>query len=218
MMAARSVTVAYVAPFLVYVGMMALPLRPEVLFPLRFALVAAVILLWSRSVLSWKTSYLWLSVAVGAVVFLIWIAPDILFGYRHHWLFENLITGKTTSSLTPSLQHSPWFLTVRVLSSVLLVPILEELFWRGWLLRWLVNPEFQKVPLGTFDGKAFAVVAILFACEHGPYWEVGLAAGIVYNWWITRTRNLADCIVAHGVTNAILAGYVLIAGQWGYWL
>jgi CAAX prenyl protease-like protein len=198
--------------------MIALPLRPEVLFPVRFVLVAAVIFLWSRTFLAWRPSYLLASVVVGAVVFLIWIAPDSLFGYRHHWLFENPITGKTTSSLTPSLQHDRWFLTVRVLSSVVLVPVLEELFWRGWLMRWLINAEFQKVPLGTFDWRAFGIVTILFACEHGPYWEVGLAAGLVYNWWIIRAKNLMDCILAHAVTNAILAAYVLISGQWGYWL
>jgi CAAX prenyl protease-like protein len=211
-------TVAFVAPFLIYVGMMALPLRPEVLFPVRLVVVAAVILLWSRNFLAWKPSYLSASIAVGVVVFLVWIAPDSLFGYRHHWLFENPITGRITSSLTPSLQHDPWFLTIRVLSSVVLVPVLEELFWRGWLMRWLVNAEFQKVPLGTFDSTTFLIVAVLFACEHGPYWEVGLAAGLLYNWWIVRTKNLADCILAHAVTNAILAAYVLVAGQWGYWL
>jgi CAAX prenyl protease-like protein len=216
--ASRHASVAFVAPFLLYVGMMALPLRPDVLFPVRFLLVAFVILFWSRRFLTWKPSYLLASVVVGAVVFLIWIAPDSLFGYRHHWLFENPVTGKITSSLTPLLQHDRWFLTIRILSSVVLVPVLEELFWRGWLMRWLVSSEFQKVPLGTFEGKAFAIVAILFACEHGPYWEVGLAAGLVYNWWIIRTKNLADCILAHAVTNGVLAAYVLIAGQWGYWL
>src|SRR5262249_45070479 len=96
----RHATVAHVVPFLLYVGMIALPLRPELLFPIRFVLVAAVIFLWSRTFLTWKPTYLLASVVVGAVVFLIWIAPDSFFGYRHHWLFENPITGKTTSSLT----------------------------------------------------------------------------------------------------------------------
>ncbi len=101
---------------------------------------------------------------------------------------------------------------------MLLIPIVEELFWRAWLMRWLINPHFQKVPLGTYTATAFWFTAILFASEHGAYWDVGLAAGIIYNWWMVRTRSLADCILAHAVTNGALAGYVLLAGKWEYWL
>ena len=61
-------------------------------------------------------------------------------------------------------------------------------------------------------------MAILFAIEHGPYWDVGLIAGVAYNCWCMRTRSLADCMLAHAVTNALLAGYVLLFGQWQYWL
>jgi CAAX prenyl protease-like protein len=85
-------------------------------------------------------------------------------------------------------------------------------------MRWLVKEDFLKVPLGAFSATSFWLVAVLFASEHGPYWEVGLAAGIAYNWWIVRTRNLADCILAHAVTNACLSAYVLFAAQWQYWL
>ena len=159
------------------------------------------------------------SIGIGIAVFLIWIAPDLLFGYRHFWLFENSLFGKAASSLDPALRHDYFFLTIRILSSMALVPILEELFWRGWLMRWLINgQDFLKVPLGTYQAGAFWIVAILFASEHGVYWEVGLLAGIIYNWWLIRTKNLADCILAHAVTNGILAAYVLSSGRWQYWL
>jgi membrane protease YdiL (CAAX protease family) len=59
---------------------------------------------------------------------------------------------------------------------------------------------------------------VLFASEHGAFWDVGLAAGILYNWWMVRTRSLADCILAHAVTNGCLAAYVLAGGHWQYWL
>ena len=98
-------------------------------------------------------------------------------------------------------------MVLRTVSSALLVPILEELFWRGWLMRWLIDHDFLKVPLGKLSHLPHSGWwRVLFASEHGPYWEVGLAAGIIYNWWIVRTRNLADCILAHAVTNALLAG------------
>ncbi|HUI79087.1 MAG TPA: CAAX prenyl protease-related protein [Bryobacteraceae bacterium] len=216
----REATIAYVAPFLAYILMFAVPLRPELLHPIRFVIVLAVILIFSRKYLSLKPSHSLGSIGVGIAVFLVWIAPDLLIpGYRHFWLFENALLGKVSSSLSPDLRHDYFFLTIRVLSSVALVPILEELFWRGWLMRWLINNrDFLKVPLGAYQAAAFWIVALLFASEHGVYWEVGLAAGIVYNWWIVRTKNLADCILAHAITNGILAAYVLISGQWQYWL
>jgi hypothetical protein len=84
-------------------------------------------------------------------------------------------------------------------------------------MRWIINPDFEKVPLGAYARGAFWITAVLFATEHGPLWDVGLAAGIAYNWWIVRTRSLGDCILAHGVTNACLSGFVIAAGRWQYW-
>jgi uncharacterized protein len=215
-------TIAYVAPFLAFVGLMAvekvLPFPPQILYAIRFFVVAALIATVSWRVLSFRASSPWLSVAIGVAVFAIWIAPDVLFDYRHHWLFENSLTGAATSSLPPHLKVDWSFILLRSASCAILVPILEELFWRGWLMRWLISNNFLSVPLGTYAPSAFWIVALLFASEHGPYWEVGLAAGIVYNWWMVRTRNLADCILAHAVTNAVLSVYVLFTGHWQYWL
>ncbi|HWC98245.1 MAG TPA: CAAX prenyl protease-related protein, partial [Candidatus Sulfopaludibacter sp.] len=128
------------------------------------------------------------------------------------------IFGSASTSVSPELQRNTMFLLIRILGSSIVVPIVEELFWRAWLMRWLIDKDFLKIPLGTYVPSAFWIVAVLFASEHGAFWEVGLAAGIIYNWWMVRTRNLADCILAHAVTNGVLAGYVLLAGQWQYWL
>lgn len=193
-------------------------LPAQIFFPLRFAVVALLIFAVSRPFFTLRPTYPVATVALGIAVFAIWIAPDLLFGYRHFWLFENSITGKAQASIGEGLRHNAPFLALRAMSSFLLVPILEELFWRGWMMRWLIRPEFQKVAFGTYAPMAFWAVAALFAAEHGPYWEVGLAAGILYNWWAVRTRNIADCILAHAVTNAILSAYVLIWGRWEYWL
>jgi hypothetical protein len=218
----RRPTLAFVAPFAVFVAILALGRAfdwpAQLVYPIRILIVAAIVIGVSRPYLSFRPSYPWASAGLGVAVFLVWIAPDLLFGYRHHWLFQNALTGAAASSLAPALRHDPVFLTFRVASAVLLVPVLEELFWRGWLMRWLVKEDFLKVPLGAFSATSFWLAAVLFASEHGPYWEVGLAAGIAYNWWIVRTRNLADCILAHAVTNACLSAYVLFAAQWQYWL
>jgi CAAX prenyl protease-like protein len=220
--ASKRATLAYIAPFLVLVGFMAIEsvihLPPHWYYPARFLAILLTLGLVSRPVLRFRAAFPLASIGIGIAVFLIWIGPDYLWGYRHHWLFDNSITGAAASSIAPALRRNVIFVVLRVASSVALVPVLEELFWRGWLMRWLIDKDFLKVPLGTYARTAFWITAVLFATEHGPYWEVGLAAGIVYNWWIVHTRNLADCMLAHAVTNGLLSVYVLTAGQWQYWL
>lgn len=213
--------IAYIAPFAVFVGMMALDhalgLPAQWFYLVRAVAVTLTILLVSRRVLPLRPSMPLASIVIGIAVFVIWVAPDLLFGYRHFWLFENSVMGKAVSSTPEALRHDTWFLVMRVFVSSMLVPILEELFWRGWLMRWLVNTDFTCVPY-NYVRSAFWIVALLFASEHGPYWEVGLAAGAIYNWWVIRTKNLADAMLAHGVTNGILWAYVLMTGKWEYWL
>jgi len=215
-------TAGYVAPFLTFIGIMslehALGLPLLWAYGIRMLAVTIVIAMLSRPYLSFRPSMPVASIGIGIAVFLIWIGPDVLFNYRHFWLFQNSLTGAAVTSVPLDLRHSPLFLVIRIIGTAVLVPIVEELFWRGWLMRWMINREFLKVPLGTYARSAFWVTALLFASEHGSFWEVGLAAGIIYNWWLVRTSNLADCILAHAVTNAILAAYVMLGGQWQYWL
>ena len=194
----------------------ALSVPPQYAFPIRFFSVWALVLALSRPYLTQRPSRPLVSAAIGAAVFLIWIAPDLLFGYRDTFLFNNAITGRAESSIQPELRRQAWFVILRTLSSAGLVPIVEELFWRGWLMRWLIDRDFLKAPLGRYDTQAFWIVAVLFASEHGPYWEVGLVAGVIYNWWMVRTRNLADCVVMHAVTNGMLCVYVILSGRWEY--
>jgi len=216
----RHPAVAYIAPFAVFIALRWLPFPPQFLAPVRFVAVTATLVVFSRSVIPRRPAFLIGSMLLGVAVLAIWIGPDMLWGpsYRESWLFRNGITGAARSVLPVLLRSNPYFIAVRVLESVLLIPVLEELFWRGWLMRYLIRADFESVPLGRYTPLSFWVVALLFASEHGPYWEVGLVAGVAYNWWLVRTRNLADCMLAHAVTNALLAGYVLVFGQWQYWL
>lgn len=215
--------VPYVAPFAVFMLLLALQDRLKWLgsaeFPLRVALLTVTLAVFSRHVIDWRPRHPLLSILVGVAVFVLWVLPDQLFpGYRQHWLFTNSITGSVQSSIDAGLLLSPLVLVFRTVRAAVLVPVIEELFWRGWLLRWLVNPDFRAVPLGTFQPFAFWASAVLFATEHGAYWEVGLMAGVAYNALMVRTRSLADCILAHAVTNLALSLFVIATRQWTYWM
>jgi len=218
-----SPTVSYTAPFVVYLGFVALhsvlPLPARVDEPLRLVVLSLVIWLVSRSVIDFRAVNWAGSIALGVAIFVLWILPDLLFpGYRQSIVFQNALTGHSATSFTPGALADPWVLALRLLRSFAIVPIVEELFWRGWMMRWVIDPDFEKVPLGTYSARAFWIVAILFAAEHGPYWDVGLAAGILFNWWMVRTRSLGDLMLSHAVANLSLGAYVIAAGKWEYWL
>ena len=183
-----------------------------------FIAMAAVIATVARPALDFRVRNWMGTIAMGIGVFVLWIGPDLLFpGYRGHWLFSNSITGSVAAGLPEGERGNVAVLLLRGLRASVIVPVVEELFWRAWLMRWLIDKDFWKIPLGAFVPQAFWIVAILFAAEHGSYWDVGFATGILYNLWMVRTKSLGDLILAHAITNACLSIYVVAAGKWEYW-
>jgi CAAX prenyl protease-like protein len=212
-----------VLPFAVLLVLLALnghlPLPIVWAYPARTLAVLVTLLAVSRPVLDFRVRSVPGSIILGLVVFAVWIAPETLVpGWRQHWLFSNSVMGRADGAASAPHAISAVFIFFRAAGSALLVPVVEELFWRAFLMRWLVNHQFWTVPLGHYVRPAFWLTVLLFAVEHGPHWEVGLAAGAAYGWWMVKTRSLGDCILAHAVTNAALAAYVLTAGKWEYWL
>ena len=139
-LAARHPSWPYAAPFVVFLVLLALGpysgLGPEIHYPIRVVVVTGVLLLWSRPLLHFKASRPVASVAVGLLVFLVWVGPDLLWpGYRAHWLFQNAVTGEAVSSVAKHHRTAGAFLVWRMAGLVLLVPVIEELFWRAWLMR-----------------------------------------------------------------------------------
>ena len=215
--------VPYVVPFVVFMAMLvigpALPVSPRVEAVVRVAVLALVIALVARPVLTFRLTEPVGTFGVGILVFVLWILPDLLIpGYRDSILFQNRLTGMVASSMPVEARIDPLVISLRFARAAVIVPIVEELFWRGWLPRWLERMDgFWTVPLGEFSRYTFWATAILFALEHGPFWDVGLVAGLIYNWWMRRTKSLGDLIWCHGVTNACLSIWVVGMGDWRYW-
>jgi uncharacterized protein len=212
-------TAAYVLPFAIFILFLALQSAVPIPQWLKFAVPLIAIALISRQALATRLKSPLMSIALGIAVCVLWVGPEILFpGYHQSVIFSNSVLGHPVASATAAQKSEIVFIVFRILVSVITVPILEELFWRGWLMRWLINPNFEAVPLGTYATQAFWVVAVLFASEHGSFWDVGLLTGIIYNWWMVRTKSMWDCILMHAVTNGCLAWYVLHYDKWIYWL
>ncbi|MGD0581079.1 MAG: CAAX prenyl protease-related protein [Bryobacteraceae bacterium] len=200
-------------------GAAALGLSARAELLVRLLLPAAALLWYWRDLPPVRVNRPVASVVLGVFVFAVWIAPDLLFpGWRSHWLFQNALFGRLTVSMPASSLRNPADLLLRSIRACTVVALAEELFWRGWFMRYLIRADFESIPVGAWQARAFFVTAALFAVEHGPYWEVGLAAGLLYNWWALRSRSLGDLILAHCVTNAVLAVFVITTRRWEYWM
>ena len=152
--------------------------------------------------------------AIGLLVFALWVSPQAVF---HAARRENgFDPTPLAASESPALYHLT--LALRFVRLVVTVPLLEEIFWRGFLLRYLVKEDFLSLPFGACTRFSFAVVSLGFMLEHNPPdYPAALVTGVLYNWVAARTRSLPACVLAHALTNALLGWYVMHTRQWGFW-
>ena len=162
----RSPAVPYVLPFAVFLALLGLgaiwPLTGVADQAVRIVVMVMVLSWFSRPALDFRVRHWGGTILVGILIFALWIAPDLLFPeYRHSFLFNNSLVGSARSSLSEASRHEPLVLFLRTFRASLIVPVVEELFWRGWLMRWMISPKFLEVPLGSYAPTSFWVVALL---------------------------------------------------------
>jgi uncharacterized protein len=146
---------------------------------------------------------------IGAATFVLWVSMD--------WAVT--VTGAHAGfnpALFPEGPLRHIMVMIRVMGAVLVVPVMEELFWRSFLLRYLIDPDFESVPIGRFTWPSFLITTALFGFEHQLV-IAGMVAGAIYNIVLYKTRSIAHCVLAHAVTNLALACYVLYTGKWYFW-
>lgn len=181
----------------------------EWLYPLR--VIAAGGALWYfrnryRS-LDWRVS--WPAVALGAIVFCIWLALEPLAGPAHSSEPWQLAHASPLSRLA--------WLAFRIFGAVITVPVAEELAFRGFLFRRLVSADFESVAWRAFAWMPFLISSVGFGLLHGDRWLAGTLAGMIYALAMLRRGRIGEAVAAHAVTNALLAGYVLATGNWQLW-
>ncbi len=186
-----------------------------IFYPIKTVLVGFfLVLFWKRyTELGTKNKFLWENLFIGLLtgftVFVLWINMD--------WKFATI--GKT-KEFNPNVLGmsliSVVLVSFRLIGASLIVPVFEELFWRSFVLRYIVNPKFENVPLGKFTWMSFIVTSILFGLEHN-LWLAGIMAGVAYTLLFYYTRSLLTVILAHGVTNLLLGVYVVSTENWQFW-
>lgn len=218
---------AYVAPFAGFVLLTAVePLVPAAVYPgayLGKLLVVCGLLWWARGAFpTFRAQRIWPGIVAGIGGFAVWIATA---GLTQRALLSGLLPesllGGGRSQFDPfAAFESPLgraiFLALRFGGLVVVVPLVEELFWRGFLARYLVDEDFNRVEYGTFTVWSFAIVTLAFSVVH-PELIAALIWGAGINLLLMATRNLWACIVMHAVTNALLGAYILSTGRWDLW-
>jgi hypothetical protein len=150
-----------------------------------------------------------LSFATGGFICGLWINMD--------W---NLSFQSAPLGFDPNVIRSEvgrWLLiAAHCVGSTIIVPIMEELFWRSFLLRYLINNDFMQVAVGRLTWFSLIVTTILFGLEH-HYVLAGMMASLMISLVYRKTRSIAQCILCHAVANLCLSIYVLTTAQWRFW-
>lgn len=188
--------------------------EPELLwlYPVKVLVVTALLIVyWRRysELRDFRLSprVLLASVVSGFIVFLLWISLDA------SWMRLGSAAGFNPTG--PDGMN--WTLVAfRLAGAALVVPIMEELFWRSFLQRWLTRSDFLVCAPAIVGLRALMITAVLFGFEH-DLWFAGIVAGLFYGVLYKRTGNIWSPIVAHAVTNGTLGLWVLVTGTWAYW-
>jgi exosortase E/protease (VPEID-CTERM system) len=211
-------TAAYLVPFLAILAASFLSKAAsgyfEWLYPLRFILAAIAIwhcwpelkrIDWRMNGQSWIAAPL-----TGTMVFLIWLTPTL---WTHPQQASPL--GAALATLSPTARWT--WIAFRIAAAVITVPIAEELAFRGYLTRRLVNRDFDSIPFYAVTAISIGLSSVAFGLMHGQQWIVGILAGLAYAGLMKWRGRLSDAIVAHATTNLLLAIWIISQGDWSQW-
>jgi uncharacterized protein len=215
-----SPALARIVPFAAYLAFLAAapvlrPLLPDGrwLYLVQIGVVAALLLCFARHYVELTARTIapsaWLlALATGSAVFVLWINLDL------PWVaFEQDISFNPTNRAGAL----DWpLVVVRLCGAALIVPVMEELFWRSFLMRWIDDADFLAWSPLAVTGRALLVSSVLFGAEH-QLWLAGILAGLAYAWLYRKTGVLWLPIAAHACTNLLLGLWVVATGHWQFW-
>lgn len=219
-MVSRHPWAPYAAPLFLFVALTSVEQAlPRSAYPAAYAVkillvsVAAFLCRGAWADLRPQTKDLLPALLVGVLAFALWIGVDQWPGYPH--------TGGRQAYNPFTAIGDPTqrtlFLAARFFGLVLLVPLIEELFWRSFLLRYVSSPDdFRTLQAWEFTLAAALLSGFAFAASH-PEWLAAALTAALYTLLLRQSRSVFACVVAHAVTNLCLGLYVLRTGSWQYW-
>ena len=219
--------VAYIAPLACYLiptmfeSSRMFGLSYEGVCTLKGLLAATAFWAYHRHYPTFSTNGFRLAVVAGVLGLFVWIGLDRLQTsvpalQRLALMVQGSRVGYNPfSEGTPSTQQIA-FVIVRLLELTIVVPLIEEIFWRGFLSRFLIAEDFEKVEQGTFTRFSFLAVSVLFASAHAEI-LAAIAWCMIINGLYSKTKNVWACVLMHAVTNGLLGVYILTTKEWHLW-
>lgn len=206
---------AYMAFFLVgdglaWLGVDAASLRW--LYAVKAATVAILLGLFWREYTELKVPFpsagaVLTAVGAGVVVLVLWV------NLHAGWM----VIGESAGFDPRTNGVIDWPLVAfRIAGAALVVPVMEELFWRSFVMRWADKPDFLRLDPAQAGIRGFVISVVLFGFEHN-LWLAGIVAGVVYSVLFMRHRTIWSPVLAHAVTNGMLGAWVVMTGAWSYW-
>jgi exosortase E/protease (VPEID-CTERM system) len=187
----------------------------DYLYPLKVAGVGAVIWFYRARLAEFRRSFSWFPILIGAVVFIEWVFIGwILLQRGSNGGAQDVAFAAQLGGMSAPIAFG--WLAIRVIGAAVTVPIAEELAFRGYLLRKLVNSNFARVEFNSFTMVSFVVSSVLFGMLH-QQWLAGVIAGMLFAIAMYRRGAILDAIIAHSTANAMLAAYVLATHHWWLW-
>lgn len=175
--------------------------------------LVALWLIWEMyplvSEMRWAMS--WEAVIVGIAVFVMWIGLD-----RFYPQFKGSVVWNPHVQFGENSALAWLMIAARILGSALVVPPLEEVFYRSFLYRYFAKADFLSVPLNRFLPWPFFATAAVFGFSHFQ-WLAGILCGLTYQWLVLRKNRLGDAMTAHAITNFLLGVWVAWQGAWQFW-
>ena len=213
---------AYLAPMACFMVLVWLGTQATWLYPWAYVartLAAGGLLIYFRKYYTpIRWNYWWLGIIMGVVGIVQWVGMDSLLqqGYPKIFALDAEAAFNPEKAFANPLVRWGW-ISVRIFGASLVVPFMEELFWRDYLWRRIIAPaDYRLARVGEWDAATFLIVSVAFCAVH-PQWLTAIGWGMMIGGLLVYTRSLGACIIMHGVTNLLLGLYVLHTRQWQWW-
>lgn len=189
-------------------------------YPLSYAVkvvvVAAMLWMFRRAYTRARWHGWHLGVVVGVVGIFQWVGMQLFLQRFETFQPSGEAFDPTKAFASTGAMYA--FIAIRVAGAVVLVPVMEELFWRDFLWRQILAPnDFKLAGVGEWGWGPFLGVSASFALVHGNWWLTSIVWALIMAGLLVYTKSLGACIVAHAVTNLLLGMYVLRYRDWGFW-